>query len=248
MAKVKTILPLVGTISGINFYYRKGELIARKAGGGFNGKAIKKSPTMVRVREQNNEFANCSKVNKAFKYSILDLFMGHKDGTLHSRLMALFLKLKTLDSFNKRGERTVSNGVQTPMGKKFLKDFSFTPKKSTLLPAHYFFDWSSLSFHVNGFDVRLVKFPKNADVLEVRLRLLRFDFENLTYKVSDSNPLIISRDFDQDHFSLTAPEPDAGSGLLIAFARVSFYQLVGGQKYLLPGDGALRLRIVGIED
>ena len=248
MAKVKTILPLVGTIGGINFYYRKGELIARKAGGGFNGKAIKKSPTMVRVREQNHEFANCSKVNKAFKYSILDLFSGHKDGTLHSRLMALFLKLKTLDSTNKRGERAVNNGVQTPMGKKFLKDFNFTPKSPALLPAHYDFDWSSLSFNVNGFDITLVKFPKNADILEVRLRLLRFDFETLTFKVSDSLPLLIPRDFEPDHFSLTAPEPEAGSGLLIAFVRVSFYQLVNGKSYLLPGDGALRLRIVGIEE
>lgn len=41
MAKVKNIVGLQGTIGGVNFYLRKGVPLARAAGGGFNGDAIK---------------------------------------------------------------------------------------------------------------------------------------------------------------------------------------------------------------
>ena len=73
MAKQKGVVFFEGTIGGINFYYRKGVPTARASGGGFNKRAIKNSPKMVRVREQNSEFANCSKVNKAFKNAIRPL-------------------------------------------------------------------------------------------------------------------------------------------------------------------------------
>lgn len=41
MAKQEGLIRLRGTIDGVNFYFRKGKPIARKAGGGFNGASIK---------------------------------------------------------------------------------------------------------------------------------------------------------------------------------------------------------------
>ena len=51
MATQKGIISLTGTLGDINFYFRKGKAVARKAGGGFNGKAIKTKPSMVWIRE-----------------------------------------------------------------------------------------------------------------------------------------------------------------------------------------------------
>ena len=73
MAKQKGIIPLVGTIGGVNFYYLNGQPIARRAGGGFNGKAIKTKASMHRVRENASEFGHCSKVNKVFRHALVIL-------------------------------------------------------------------------------------------------------------------------------------------------------------------------------
>lgn len=247
MAKVKGIIPIVGTIGGINFYYRKGELIARKAGGGFNGKAIKTSPRMVRVREQNSEFANCSAVNKVFKQALRPLFVGYKDGTLHSRLMSLFLKIKTLDAVHVRGERTVAEGMATALGKKLLQDFDFTPKRTTLLPAYTTFDWTTNSFVVDGFDINRVKFPANASFMEVALQLVRFDFEALDFTYTQAIPYTITRDFNLTHFTISTTTPNGSNGIVFAVVRVSFYQEVNGNAYLLPGEGNFGLKIVSVE-
>ena len=248
MAKVKGIIPIVGTIGGINFYYRKGELIARKAGGGFNGEAIKTSPRMVRVREQNSEFANCSAVNKVFKLALKPMLTGYKDGTLHSRLMSLFLKIKTLDGLNKRGKRTVASGLTTTFGKKLLTDFDFTPKRTSLIPAYTSFDWITNSFIVNGFDINRLAFPANASFMELALEVVRFDFENLTFTKTQATPYIISKSFDLTSFSMHATTPDGNNGLLFAVARVSFYQEVNSNAYLLPGEGNFGIKIVSINN
>ena len=248
MAKVKGVVSIVGTIGGINFYYRKGELIARKAGGGFNGMAIKKSPTMKRVREQNNEFANCSAVNKAFKLALAPMLDGYVDGTLHSRLMSFFLKVKTLDAESKRGERLVAKGIDTPFGRKLLKDFVFTPKNSNLLPAHLSFDWNTFALNVNGFDVNWIKFPQQSDYLEVKLQLVRFDFNTLKYRTSMSSPLMIYRGSTGDSFRLSTTAPEGDSGLLFAVARVSFYQTVNGRPYLHTGDGNLGVSVISVKN
>lgn len=155
MAKQRGIVFFEGTLGGINFYYRKGVPTARTAGGGFTRTAIEKGANMVRVRENNSEFSGSSKVNKTFKHAISPFLIGYTDGTLHSRLMQLFLKLKDLDAVSKRGERQVSHGIGTTYGKQLLKEFVFTPKRSRLLDCDYGFDCTSClhkSSHLYCFD------------------------------------------------------------------------------------------------
>lgn len=74
VAKQTGIIPLVGALNGINFYYLNGKAIARKAGGGFNGKAIKTKVSMQRVRENASEFGLCSDVNKAFRTALMPFY------------------------------------------------------------------------------------------------------------------------------------------------------------------------------
>ncbi len=54
MAKVKSLIELKGTLSGLNFYTRQGVAVVRAAGGGFNGDAIRTKPSMLHVRENGN--------------------------------------------------------------------------------------------------------------------------------------------------------------------------------------------------
>ncbi|MGM5469845.1 hypothetical protein ACS386_06175 [Flavobacteriaceae bacterium LMO-SS05] len=245
MAKQKGIIPLVGTLGGINFYFRKGVAVARTAGGGFNAKAIKHSPKMIRVRESNSEFANCSVVNKVFKQAIRYFTEGYVDGMLHSRLMQLFLKIKACDLVSVRGQRQVWQGMTTPDGKHLLKTFCFTPKWSFLFPCAYIFDWVSLRVSITGFVVAQAGFPDGASYMEVRLGAIRFDFETLAYAQVLGTPLVIGRDFAGSTFSLDVPSLPGGNGLAFAMVRVAFYQSINGQPYLL--EEGFGLEIVGVE-
>lgn len=235
MAKQKGILPLEGTLGGINFYYRKGVPTARSAGGGFNKKAIKTSPNMARVRQQNSEFAICSRTNKIFKQAIASLLAGYVDGALHSRLMQLFLSIRDCDPDSEHGKRQVWKGMETEAGKSLLQDFRFNPKRPNLLPCAYVFNWDALELRVRGFDVRQVAFPKEADYLELSICLLWFDFEKLNYSDLSIARMTIDRDFNQDTFSLACAALPKGSGMLLGLARVAFYHELHGKAYALSG-------------
>ncbi|WP_431136062.1 hypothetical protein [Psychroserpens mesophilus] len=246
MAKQRGIVFFEGTIGGINFYYRKGVPTARAAGGGFTRKAIKTGAHMVRVREHNSEFARCSKVNKVFKQAIRPFMLGYKDGTLHSRLMQLFLNIKDCDGVSERGKRVVFLGMDSEKGKQLFKDFVFTPKRSNILPCDYDFDWNTLTFSVSGFEVNAVGFPKEADYMELVLGVVRFDFETKRYTRVMAAPLVIERDFLGDSFTVAVSELPSGTGTLFAMVRVAFYQEVNGDGYLLSGGNAFRVQVVGI--
>lgn len=246
MAKQAGILPLIGTLGGVNFYYRKGVPTARAAGGGFNREAIKHSPTMKRVREQNTEFAHCSKLNKHFKLSIKPLLSDYKDGTLHYRLMQLFTKIRDCDTVSEHGKRRVHLGLQTEFGKRLLQDFRFTPKRSHLLPCDYTFDWDSLSLRVKGFQVKHIKFPEQADFMTISLGVLQFDFEQLIYSDLNINSIIIEKDFKGSALSLDCPDIPSGNGSLLVLARTAFYQKIGDRDYILPGGDGIGIEVVGI--
>lgn len=63
MAYQKGLIELEGTLGGLNFYIKKGKPMVRKSGGGFTAKAIKTKPSMVRVRESNNEFGQIGRAH-----------------------------------------------------------------------------------------------------------------------------------------------------------------------------------------
>ena len=144
MARQKGLFKVTGTLGGVNFYVVKGIGYARAAGGGFNGKAIKTKPSMVRVRENASEFGHCSSTKKAFRLALLPLFDPPKSSTLHRRMMGLFIGLKDLDGNSPRGERRVAQGVSTAKGKRLLKTFVFVPEcqATGFVVPQSTFDWS----------------------------------------------------------------------------------------------------------
>jgi hypothetical protein len=245
MAKQRGIVFFEGTLGGINFYYRKGVPTARTAGGGFTREAIKKGANMVRGRENNSEFADCSQINKGFKQAIRPFLLGYKDGTLHSRLMQLFLKIKDSDTVSERGLRKVSQGISSDIGRDLLTQFVFTPKRPKLLPCHYDFSWDTLSLSVSGFDANLAWFPLSSDYMEILLGVIRFDFETRTYTQVIEAPLVVERNFIGNSFSIPISGLPDGNGVLFAIARVAFYQEVNGIGYLLPGGSGFGIEILG---
>ena len=249
MAKQKGIVRFVGTLEGINFYERKGVAVARKAGGGFTGEAIKNNPSMQRVRENSSEFGRCSTVKKAFRLGLMPFLIDVRDGSLHGRMMQLFQKIKVLDIVNTRGSRTVGQGMTTALGRKLLSDFEFTPLCNVpqILGGNAQFDWNNYTYSLNGFDIQSVVFPKGANHCSVQLGLLCFDFDTLASTLYKSDPFFMGSDFTDTSFTLPLPELPIATGVQIAVLGLRFYQAVDGELYAFNEERSVGLEVLGVK-
>ena len=247
MATQKGIIPLVGTIGGINFYFRKGKAVARRAGGGFNGKAIKSKPSMVRVRENNSEFGDCSRVKKAFRIALTPFLSRYKEGTLHGRMMQLFQGIKDCDTDSVRGSRKIGVGITTVAGLALFKKFQFTPKcdVSVVVPMNGIYDAVACVYNVVDFAISLVRFPAGATHMELQFGALGVDFDLGIYKLFMGNAIVFERNVEVSNFTLY-PSVIPETGLLrYAFLGVTFYQEINGVKYVLKEDGNVGIMYVG---
>lgn len=233
MARQTGLFKIVGTLGDINFYITKGVGYARKAGGGFNGEAIKTKPSMQRVRENASEFGHCSRVKKQFRLALLPFLNGYKDSKLHARMMTLFTSIKSLDSVSLRGERRVNLGLQTAKGKRLLTHFAFTPYHGMLdgLQQHTAFDWSTQTLSVTNFSPKLYKAPKAATHVGISLGVLDFDFERLNSGLEVSATKFLEIGAEGTSFELTpsaviVPEH---TGLVVLGLR--FYEVIEDEVY-----------------
>jgi hypothetical protein len=246
MAKQVGILPLIGTIGGVNFYYLNGKPVARRAGGGFNGKAIKSKRSMQRVRENSHEFGACSRVNKAFREALRPFYKKHRFTHLHSRLMGLFSALKNLDLVSKRGERLVANGVAGADGLAILQRFSYTPdcQVKTVLPFDYVVDSVSYALTISDFDINRVDFINGATHIELTYGVLDFNFSTLDYELHLASALVLDTDFAGASVSLVPDTLPLGIGTELCVFGVRFYQEVDGALYLLNAKDAVGFMVL----
>jgi len=246
--KQKGIITLEGTIGGINFYIRKGKAFARKAGGGFNAKAIKSSPKMVRVRENNSEFGNCSSVKKEFKLAVRPFMTDYNDGTLHGRMMRLFQEIKNFDSVSERGKRNVSNGISSAMGKHLLADFDFTLHCKTLeiLKTKISFEASAVRFDQLSFAGNELPFLHHATHLEIKFGILNFDFSSYESSWCQGAVLLLKKEDFLSANSFLAASPLPENSRQIAVLSLRYFQEVGGDFYALKGEGCVGVCVLEV--
>lgn len=241
MARQKGLFKVTGTLGGVNFYVVKGVGYARIAGGGFNGKAIRTKPNMVRVRENASEFGHCSSTKKAFRLALLPLFDPPKSSTLHRRMISLFTSLKDLDGVNTRGERRVSQGVATAKGKRLFRNFVFVPEcqATGFVVTQCTFDWTSQTLSTSALDLNALPFPKGATHLGLTLGLLDFDFGNLKQSLQSSPTVYLEKNTTVATFTLqpdvVAPPHYTGFAVLglqfVAFINNEVYGLEAIKAY-----------------
>ena len=244
MAKVKSLFELKGTLGGLNFYTRKGIPIARTAGGGFNGEAIRTKPSMVRVRENGSEFKGCMQTVRFFKQSLNPFLCTFKDGTLHQNLVSLFTKIKDLDAVAIRGERTVHGGMQTTAGRQLLGTYLLTSglRLDGLLHQRVVFDWAA-GLSVPDFDGGLVSFPGGASHVALRVGWLTFDFDRYTFSFGSSEVVTLAA-ADKGNVTIPASVVEAAAGARVGVVLARFVQEVNGVFYPLKKEHEVVLEVV----
>lgn len=183
MARQKGIIKLSGTIGDINFYMVNGKAYARKAGGGFNGKAIKTKASMQRVRENGSEFGHCNRVKKKMLQAFQPYILKRERG-FHGKCVSMFLKLKDLDPVSNRGQRLVEKGLKTPQGKRLFRDFPFGKPLEFLdyLTQRWHFDEAAQRLELPSFIRSHFKDLKGVEELKISLFLVDFDFWKLEFE------------------------------------------------------------------
>jgi len=246
MAQQTGIIPLVGTLNGINFYYLNGKPIARKAGGGFTKKAIKSKASMQRVRENANEFGHCSAVNKAFRSALSPFYKGHKFTHFHSRLMGLFTRIKALDTLHKRGKRSVANGIGQAQGLQLLEQFSYTSACSVQHVLPFEFDVSSANWALSltDFDMAQVGFVDGATHIALTYGVLDFDFESLNYALHLAPSLVLDGSYAGATLTLEPDTLPSGLGTALCVLGVRFYQEVDGALYVLNAKDSVGIAVL----
>lgn len=244
MAKVKSLFELNGSLGGLNFYTRKGVAVVRTAGGGFNGEAIRTKDSMVRVRENGNEFKGCMQTVRYFKQGLNPFLCTFKDGTLHQNLVRLFTQIKDLDAVAVRGERTVNGGMQTAAGRQLLEKYLLTSgmRLDGLLRQRVVFDWET-GCSVPDFDGKLVSFPSGASHLALRVGWLHFDFDSYAFSFSSSEVVTVSATT-SGTLTIPAPTLNPASGVRVGVVLARFVQEVNGVFYPLKNEREVVLEVV----
>lgn len=232
MAKISGLIKIEGTLMGINFYKRKGKIIAREAGGGFNGEAIRTKKSMQRVRENGSEFGDCLRSVALFKkglYPFLHLF---KEGTLHQRLVQKFTQLKVIDSVSARGSRNIGTALKSEIGQQTLNGYVLTNGSNfqNLLGQNYSFEWSGSGLQLSTFSSSLVRFPEGSTHLELLVGYLTVDFEEGTTEFTSSTSFYFDKSYSGplQIGSTTLPN---GTGNKVGIVYGRFTQEVNGIYY-----------------
>jgi hypothetical protein len=244
MAKQKGTVKYDGTMDGVNYYFRKGEPLAREAGGGFSSDSIKKHP---RIKENADEFGLVSRAKKLVRLGLHPFLADYADVTLHSRMMTLFQQIKVLDTVSDRGQRTFENGLATDEGRWMMTQFEFTRQRaSEFIPGKGQFDAASQSYTVSNLNPDQLRLPKGATGMRVCLGILQLNFTERTWKFFSSPPLFIDAGFSDTSFTLTPTELPNGDNVRIAVLQVRHYAEVNGKQFLLNDLGTQGLEVVGV--
>ena len=245
MAKQKGIIKLTGTIDDLNFYFLNGKAVVRKAGGGFNSKAIKTKKSMRRVRENSSEFGAASKMKKHYCLGWQPMLGGIKHPKLHGRMMRLFTQLKDLDTVHPRGQRQVAQGVQTAKGERLLRNFEFTPSCEVwqLLGVTPVLDTAKGMLTLPNLDVSNMSFPEGATHIGLRLGCLHFNFETLEKELQLSDWSVLEATFPKDDVSIQVVIPRL-EGMPFFVVQIQFYERIGEEFYALHGADAVGLGLV----
>lgn len=247
MARQKGLFKVTGTLGDVNFYVIKGVGYARKAGGGFNGEAIRNHENMHRVRENANEFGKCSSVKKSFRLALMPFLKGYKQAKLHARMMSLFTSIKALDAVSDLGNRTVSKGLNTVKGRRLLRSFEITPKHNMLQAVleHSTFNWSLQQLRISRLDISHYPYPKTATHVGLTLGVLDFNFDNLNASLTTSSTYFMELSDTSTSFNIGTDTVSIPEFVGIAILRLQFYEIIEGEAYGLNnmiGVGFLDVR------
>jgi hypothetical protein len=246
MAKLSSLFKFEGTVDDITVVKNSG-VVKRK--GGLSKERIATDPKLVRVRENNAEFAMLATASKTIRDAFGDLGQNIRVQYLTSRLSRVLTRIKNLDSVSARGYRTVAIGIQGAEGKNHLNGFSFNATKSisAILQKPYTLDTATGEVSIMGVAPAFDTLGGiGANTVGIKAYWAKIDFETNKATVSQTNQVKLGLDTTITDVMLTHAAPPAGTGIDVFVLSIVFYQTVNGIDYLLQNGAHNAADIIAI--
>jgi hypothetical protein len=243
MGTLKGLIRFTGSFDGLSFYEgRQGTVIVR-ATGGFKGEAIRTKPNYQRTRENALEFKHVVAVGKLVRLALRSYLHPMRIPYGHNRVVQLFHRIQQYDTLNVRGARTVAQGLQSKEGKALLDGFELDPRHAldTHFPVDYYFRPEVGSMVLNAFNSCTLHFPEGSDKARLKFRLLKIDFEQLEFQLSEEQEIVFFRNESIPATTFTNVIP-LGTGVLIGVLSISYFQEISGQ-FISIKERSLRIFI-----
>lgn len=248
MAKYKSLFKVRGTLDDVNFYKSEDGYRLRTKGG-VDANRIKNDPSFERTRENNSEFGSSAKSGKLLRRSILDMVSNAKDSKLASRLTQTMSYVKNEDLISVRGQRNVSEGIQTAQGKTLLKEFNFNRKAplEEVLLKEYALD--SVTGEITIQDLiptQHLSIPEGATHVEFISGFLNLDFATAERDLQVSNVVNLPLNGTATTVTLTPVASPVGTGQSFYLLKLAFFQEINGIQYPLKNGEFNALQILEI--
>lgn len=247
MAKVKSIIKIIGTIDGVTYYETQDGIIARMPGG-FTSEAVKYRPAYVRTRENGKEFGSASRDAKLLLGALKSFTLNVPDNRVSSRLTGVLVTIKKLDTISARGLRTVANGIQSPEALLKLKNFNFNKHAllHTILKKRIVADPLEGTISIADLSAQDIAFPAGATHAVISGAWAFVDFESRETGLVATDVVKLDLNAGAGDVFLSAGVLPDGSGTRFCLVKVGFFQEVNGEEYALLDGGFDGLWIVGV--
>lgn len=248
MAKIDGIVEIQGTVKGVTFYRTKDGMLAR-AKGGISKKRMKTDPAFQRTRENGVEFGHNAKMSKLLRNSASSLLLMAKDSRVSSRLSQSMSQIKNLDLVSDRGKRQVGIGIQTAEGKKVLQGFDFNNKAvmGSVFKGEIDLDPVSGIVVLTDFNPALhLAVPFGATHVSFSTAVAMVDFELSLYKTRYGNKENLAVTADMATYSFTPSEIPPGTGSMVYFFLIEFFQEMNGKQYPLKNNSYNVLTVLDV--
>ncbi len=213
---------------------------------GFNSKNNKNNP---RIYKNSDELKLCSVFVKEFKIGLRPILKHLKDGTLHVRLMKLFMKIKSVDRESEPGAKNVSDGLRTIKGKLLLREFVFTPKAGIRQQfGNPEIDTEDFSLVWNDFDPSSTRFPKGATHFELQYLVLAYNRERHSFITYHSIPIRRSKKDGTERLELRTEKAivkEEGMQYILTLG-LRFMEILGEEEYPLLGQEAVGVEVLEV--
>ena len=238
MAKQTGPIPLSGTLGGVTFYNLDGKNYARLARQ-LSKRRMKQDPAFARTRENSSEFGQASKAGALFRKAFKSQTKPFSDMHYCSRVVTLMMKLRGLDQVSVRGERKVSEALQSPEGRALLDGFNFhaTSFLQAILLKPYTADATSgvVSFTDLVTDRDLI-LPRLVTHVEFSLIHAIIDFEKGKYVSSKEELCLLPIDAVSRDLVLRPKKAIKGAGVGFLTLRVQFFRIIDEEVISLKGS------------
>jgi hypothetical protein len=234
MARSKGLIQLEGPLGNLSFYNSVFGPIVRQKGGPSKEK-IRKSPKMVRVRDQNKEFGEAVRAAKLLRTSLNLKVKVAKEHSITWRVNQLMNWVKDKDTNSLKGKRTVENGLASTAGKNLLNGFDITQKASLkkILTKAISVNVTVQSISINQIvPSKDIKFPKGATHVRFRGGYSRIDFGKEKYDKQEGTDVVLNlKSKTSTNILLQMAPASLNTGYDVYFVCLEFLQEVNSSFY-----------------